>query len=157
MSQTNFTKIAVITASSWNTEITKSAEQSFITTLTGKGISENSIDVFEVPGSLEIPLIGQQCLQGEYDLAVGIGFVVNGLIYRHEFVGQEVVRGVVDVSLKTNKPFLSVVLTPQAFQEHLQDNIDFFVKHMVKKGQEAANAAMMMLELTETANLKQVA
>jgi 6,7-dimethyl-8-ribityllumazine synthase len=86
---------------------------------------------------------------GDYDLAVGVGFVVNGLVYRHEFVGQEVVRGIVDVSLRTNKPFLSVVLTPQAFQEHLPENTEFFVKHMIVKGQEAANAAQIMMGLRD--------
>jgi 6,7-dimethyl-8-ribityllumazine synthase len=111
------------------------------------GFAANQMDVFKVPGSLEIPLVGQQCLQNGYDLAVGIGFVVNGLIYRHEFVGQEVVRGIVDVSLRTNKPFLSVVLTPQAYQEHLDENTDFFVHHMVTKGKEAASAALQMLDL----------
>ena len=141
-------KIAIISAS-WNEEIVQSAEDSFIQSLTEKGYSKNQIDVIKVPGSLEIPLVGQQCLQGDYDLAVGIGFVVNGLIYRHEFVGQEVVRGIVDVSLRINKPFLSVVLTPQAFQEHEPANVKFFVEHMVQKGQEAANAADMMLSLNQ--------
>ena len=139
-------KIAIISAQ-WNHEIVQSAEDSFIKTMQENGYAANQMDVFKAPGSLEIPLIGQKCLQEGYDLAVGIGFVVNGLIYRHEFVGQEVVRGIVDVSLRTNKPFLSVVLTPQAFQEHSQENIDFFVRHMVVKGQEAASAAMKMLDL----------
>lgn len=137
-------KIAIISAS-WNEEIVQSAEDSFIAAMTEKGYNPLQIDVIKVPGSLEIPLVGQQCLQGDYDLAVGIGFVVNGLIYRHEFVGHEVVRGIIDVSLKTNKPFLSVVLTPQAFQEHNELNVKYFVDHMVVKGQEAANAADMML------------
>lgn len=143
-------KIAVISAS-WNEEIVQSAEDSFIKSMTEKGFDKSQIDVIKVPGSLEIPLVGQRCLEGQYDLAVGIGFVVNGLIYRHEFVGQEVVRGIVDVSLKTNKPFLSVVLTPQSYQEHLQENTDFFVKHMITKGQEAANAADMMLGMEKQA------
>ncbi len=143
-------KIALISAS-WNTEIVQSAENSFIKSMEKKGYKSDQIDVIKVPGSLEIPFMGQRCLEGDYDLAIGIGFVVNGLIYRHEFVGQEVVRGIVDVSLKTNKPFLSVVLTPQSYQEHLPENTEFFVKHMVTKGQEAANAANMMLSMDQKA------
>ena len=139
-------KIALISAK-WNERIVQSAEESFIKTMQENGFAANQMDIFKVPGSLEIPLVGQQCLQNGYDMAVGIGFVVNGLIYRHEFVGQEVVRGIVDVSLRTNKPFLSVVLTPQAYQEHLEENTDFFVRHMVTKGKEAASAALQMLDL----------
>ena len=145
-------KIAVISAS-WNNDIVRSGEESFITALKEKGFDANQIDVIKVPGSLEIPLIGQKCLQNGYDLAIGIGFVVNGLLYRHDFVGQEEVRGIVDVSLKTHKPFLSMVLTPQAYQEHLTENTEFFIKHMITKGKEAANAAAIMLSM-QSAQLK---
>ncbi|MCB9965067.1 MAG: 6,7-dimethyl-8-ribityllumazine synthase [Rhodospirillales bacterium] len=148
-------KIAVISAS-WHTDIVDSAEHAFIQAMQEKGYARSQIDIIKVPGSLEIPLVGQQCLQEGYDLAVGIGFVVNGLIYRHEFVGQEVVRGIVEVSLKTGKPFLSVVLTPQAFQEHSPENIRFFADHMVTKGREAAGAADMMLSM-QGARLKKAA
>ena len=139
-------KIAVLSAS-WNVEIVNSAEKSFIEAMVSKGFKAEQIDVFKVPGSLEIPLAGKMALEGDYDLAVGIGFVVNGGIYRHEFVGHTVVQSILDVSLETRKPFLSVVLTPQAFNEDLEIYEEMYVKHMVKKGEEAANAAARMLEV----------
>lgn len=135
-------KIAVITAS-WNEEIVESARDSFITAIGKKA----QVDVFKVPGSLEIPLTGKWALDGDYDVAVGIGFVVNGGIYRHEFVAHTVVQSILDVSIATGKPFLSVVLTPQAFNEDSPQYQDMFVKHMVLKGEEAAKAALRMLDV----------
>lgn len=151
-------KIAVITAS-WNTEIVDSGEASFIEAMEARGFSRDSIEVIKVPGSLEIPLVGKKALENGFDIAVGIGFVVNGGIYRHEFVGHTVVQSILDVQLQTGKPFLSVVLTPQAFNEELDVYVEMFEKHMVKKGQEAAEACARMLEVSDqfSSDVKQAA
>jgi 6,7-dimethyl-8-ribityllumazine synthase len=140
-------KIAVLTAS-WHTDIVDSAENSFIEAMVAKGYTRDQIDVIKVPGALEIPLAGKLALENGYDIAVGIAFVVDGQIYRHEFVGHTVVQSILDVSLATNKPFLSVVLTPQSFNEDLDLYIDMYAKHMVAKGQEAAGACDRMLDVT---------
>lgn len=139
-------KIAVLSAS-WHVDIVNSAEASFIEALKAKGYSESQIDVIKVPGALEIPLAGKLALENGYDIAVGIAFVVDGQVYRHEFVGHTVVQSILDVSLETNKPFLSVVLTPQGFNEDLPVYEEMYVKHMVVKGQEAADACARMLEV----------
>lgn len=137
-------KIAVLSAS-WNEKIVQSGEDNFIQAIKASDQGDAQIDVFKVPGSLEIPLAGKRALDNGYDIAVGIGLVVNGGIYRHEFVGHTVVQSILDVQLQTNKPFLSVVLTPQAYCEHLDIYEDMYVKHMIKKGQEAANACLGMM------------
>ncbi len=139
-------KIAVLSAK-WHENIIQSGEDSFIKAMIDAGYSEANIDVIKVPGALEIPLVGQKLLENNYDLAVGISFIVNGLIYSHQFVAQSVVDGIVNVSLKTGKPFLSVCLAPQAFSESSPENEQFFVNHFVKKGEEAAVAADDMLAL----------
>ena len=137
-------KIAVISAN-WSKEIVESAENAFIASMEKAGFPAGNIDVFKAPGSLEIPLMGQKLLEEGYDLAVGIGFIVNGGIYRHEFVAQAVVDGIVNVSLKTGKPFLSVAISPQKFDENSAEDEKWFIDHFVIKGREAASAAQMML------------
>ena len=57
------------------------------------------------------------------------GLVVDGGIYRHEFVTQAVIDALMRVQLETDVPVLSAVLTPQQFHAH------FLVK-----GAEAARA-----------------
>lgn len=141
-------KIAVLSAS-WNVDIVQAAEDSFKAAIS-KNAPDATVDVFKVPGSLEIPLAGKRALENGYDIAVGIGFVVNGGIYRHEFVGHTVVQSILDVQLQTNKPFLSVVLTPQAYCEHLETYTEMFVKHMDVKGKEAAKACLGMINALQS-------
>ncbi len=138
-------KIAVISAG-WHNRIVESAEKAFVAAMEKGGFPASSVDIFKAPGALEIPLMGKALLEKGYDVAVGIGFIVNGGIYRHDFVAQAVVDGIVNVSLQTGKPFLSVALAPITYTEGLDVHEDFFEKHMVKKGEEAAEAALQMLD-----------
>ena len=78
---------------------------------------------------------------GRYDAIVACGFVVDGGIYRHEFVAQAVINGLMRVQLDTDVPVFSVVLTPQHFHEHEQHR-QFFLDHFIEKGAEAARACL---------------
>lgn len=140
-------KIAILSAS-WHTDIVESAENSFIKMMGENGIGRGQIQIIKVPGALEIPLAGQMALENGFDLALGIGFVVDGGIYAREYVAHCVIQGIVDVSIKTGKPFLSTVMTPQKFEEGNKKHEAWFVDHMVIKGQEAAQACLRMLELS---------
>ena len=72
-----------------------------------------------VPGSFEIPLHAQRLAGiGRYAAIVGAGFVVDGGIYRHEFVAEAVINGLMRVQLDTDTPVISMVLTPHHFHEH---------------------------------------
>ena len=76
---------------------------------------------------------------------VACAFVVDGGIYRHEFVADTVVSALMDVQLKTEVPVFSVVLTPHHFHE-IADHVTFFTEHFVKKGAEAADAVHLTLK-----------
>ena len=67
--------------------------------------------------------------------------VVDGGIYRHEFVAHAVIDGLMRVQLDTGIPVISAVLTPKEFHEHA-DHLKFFSDHFVKKGVEAARACL---------------
>ena len=71
--------------------------------------------------------------------------MVDGGIYRHEFVAQAVVSAFMQVGLETGVPVLSVSLTPQAYQETEAHN-GFFSNHFVGKGEEAARAVVGTLD-----------
>ena len=103
------------------------------------------IDVHEVPGAFEIPLLAQRLAQrGETQAIVACALVVDGGIYRHEFVASAVIDGLMRVQLDTGTPVLSVVLTPKDFHEHATHQ-DFFARHFVAKGAEAARACAQTL------------
>jgi len=130
-------KIAII-AARWHADIVDSAVASIIKNLEGF-----DVDVVTVPGALEIPLKGKQLMKSGYDAVIGVAFVVDGGIYEHRFVGHAVLNGLMDVQLEQEKPFFSVILTPQKFNEKSADDIQWFTDHMVIKGEEAANAVRL--------------
>jgi 6,7-dimethyl-8-ribityllumazine synthase len=71
-----------------------------------------------VPGSLEIPLVAKRLAgSGRYGAIVCAGLIVDGGIYRHEFVAATVLEAMMRVQLEAGVPVISAVLTPQRFHE----------------------------------------
>ena len=139
------TRIAFI-QSGWHADIVNKGRDAFLAEMRILGTQPESIDVFEVPGAFEIPLHAQKLARtGRYAAIVACGFVVNGGIYRHDFVADAVISGLMKVQLDSGIPVFSVVLTPLHFHEH-DDHQQFFAAHFVTKGTEAARACMQTLE-----------
>ena len=72
------------------------------------------------------------------------GFVVDGGIYRHEFVAQAVLQGIVQTSLETEVPILSAVRTPHHFHDHADTRTSFERTWRPKK--ELAAACLSIIE-----------
>ena len=105
-------------------------------------IPRDQIDVFDVPGAFEMPLLARDlAASGRYAAVVAAAFVVDGGIYRHDFVAQAVVDGLMRATLDTGVPVLSVSLTPHHYQETDHHNA-IYREHFVEKGREAAEAAL---------------
>jgi 6,7-dimethyl-8-ribityllumazine synthase len=126
--------------SSWHREVVMECQAAFLAEAEARHIPRSAIDVFEVPGSFEIPLHAQILAKTRrYTAIVAAGLVVDGGIYRHEFVADTVIKALMDVQLRTEVPVFSAVLTPQQFHES-QAHLDFFRKHFAIKGIEVAEA-----------------
>ena len=130
----------------WHTEITDHCKTAFIAEVTKHGYRTDDLKFFSAPGSLEIPLMAKKLAKtGKYAAVCVSGFVVDGGIYRHEFVAQAVLQGIVQTSLETEVPILLAVLTPHHFYEHAVHQ-EFFREHMVTKGTELAHACLSIIE-----------
>jgi 6,7-dimethyl-8-ribityllumazine synthase len=126
--------------SEWHCEIVDRCRDAFLQEITNLGVDERQIDLFRVPGAFEIPLHAKRLASsGHYAAIVGVGFVVDGGIYRHDFVAEAVINGLMRVQLDTDIPVISAVLTPHHFHDH-SDHADFFAEHFAVKGVEAAQA-----------------
>lgn len=137
-------KIAFIQGN-WHTDIVGQSREGFIEECVKAGLQETDIEIFDVPGGLEIPLMAKKLAEtGKYACITGSAFVVNGGIYRHDFVAHAILQGIMRVQLDTGVPVMSVVLTPHHFHEH-EEHENYYFKHMRKKGAEAAEACLMML------------
>src|ERR1700758_1300733 len=126
--------------SAWHRDVVEECRNAFIAEAEARHIPRAAIDVFEVPGSFEIPLHVQILAKTRrYTAIVAAGLVVDGGIYRHEFVADTVIKALMEVQLRTEGPVFSAVLTPQQFHES-QAHLDFFRKHFATKGVEVAEA-----------------
>ncbi len=100
----------------WHKEIVDQSRKGFVAEMIIQGYQESDIDFFEVGGAFEIPLHAKLLAEsGRYAGIVAAGLVVDGGIYRHEFVAQSVISGLMQVQLETEVPVFSVVLTPHHF------------------------------------------
>jgi 6,7-dimethyl-8-ribityllumazine synthase len=137
--------IAII-SSMWHADLVSRAREAFINDLTSHGWTLDALQAHDVPGAFEIPLLAQTLARrGDVAAILACALVVDGGIYRHDFVAGAVIDGLMRVQLDTGIPIFSVVLTPQAFHEHA-DHRDFFSEHLVKKGEEAARACRHVLQ-----------
>ena len=130
----------------WHRDIVVEAHTGFVEAMTAAGFPPEAIETYETPGAFEIPLHAQALARtGRYAAIVAAAFVVDGGIYRHEFVAETVVGALMQVQLATETPVFSVVLTPHHFHEH-DVHRRFFHDHFRVKGAEAAKACTATLE-----------
>ncbi|MBM7414142.1 MULTISPECIES: 6,7-dimethyl-8-ribityllumazine synthase [Nocardiaceae] len=136
---TDATPSVAFVQATWHRELVDRVRQGFVREF------GRDVDTFEVPGAFEIPLHAKRlALTGRYSAVVAAALVVDGGIYRHDFVETAVIDGLMRVQLDTDVPVFSVVLTPHHFHEHA-DHTNFFAEHLEKKGVEAASAVVRTL------------
>ena len=130
----------------WHADIVDRAHEGFLAEA-ARILPGAKVETFDVPGAFEMPLLAKKlALTGKYDGIVAAAFVVDGGIYRHDFVSAAVVNGLMTVGLETQVPCFSVSLTPHNYQP-VDVMTEFFRDHFVKKGAEAAEAVRQVLDL----------
>ena len=127
---------------SWHADIVHRGRDAFLAEMARHGVPAAQIDVIALPGAYEIPLHAQVLARaGRHAAIVACGLVVDGGIYRHDFVASAVIDGLMRVQLDTGVPVFSAVLTPHHFHEHAEHQ-RYFAEHFVVKGTEAAQACL---------------
>jgi 6,7-dimethyl-8-ribityllumazine synthase len=132
--------------SNWHKNIVDKLKDSCLETLVDAGVNQSNIDIVEVPGALEIPL--QAKLRAEtkrYSIIIVAGLIVDGGIYRHEFVADAIIKGIMDIQLDTSIPIIHSIMTPIHFHES-GEHEEFFLRHFESKGAEAANACLQTIK-----------
>ena len=130
----------------WHADIVDRAYEGFTARLAELGIDAD-VDSFDVPGAFEMPLLAKKLGEtGRYDGIAAAALVVDGGIYRHDFVAAAVVNGLMEAQMATGTPVFSVSLTPHHFQPKTEHE-SFYFEHFVGKGREAADAAVQTWRL----------
>src|ERR1700685_916821 len=87
-------------------------------TLAHAGVTD--VDVFDVPGAFELPLIAQYAAEcGRFDAVVCLGAVIRGETGHYDYVCGEAARGIQDVQLRTGVPCGFGVLTVDTMEQAL--------------------------------------
>ena len=137
-------RIAVLKAS-WHSDIVDRAVLGFTKKLEANEWFNGEIEIFELPGAFELPLQAQLLAKtGTYQAIVACALVVDGGIYRHDFVASSVIDGLMRVQLDTGTPVISTVMTPHNFHD-CAEHRDFFAAHFEVKGREAAQVCLQLL------------
>ena len=137
-------KIAFIKAG-WHSDIVDQAYTGFVEQLEADNAGYDVIS-FTVPGAFEMPLLAKRLAKKGYDAVVAAALVVDGGIYRHDFVAAAVVDGLMSAQLETDVPMFSVSLSPHHFHANAE-HVEFYTGHFLKKGAEAATAVQQVLSL----------
>lgn len=131
----------------WNHKVTHALMQGAYDTLIKHGAKTEDIIVKTVPGAFELTLGGQYLAKySEVDAVICIGCVIQGDTKHFDFICDAVAKGITDLNIKHNIPFIFGVLTPNT-QEQAEDRAGG--KHG-NKGDEAAVTAIKMLGLKQS-------
>ena len=124
--------------SSWHRDVVAECWEAFAREIVVRGVAASQVDLFEVPGSFEIPLHVQTLAKTRrYTAIVAAGLVVDdGLT---GFVAETVIGALMDVQLRTEVPVFSAVATPHDFERGDQQT-ELFRRHFAAKGAEVAHA-----------------
>ena len=126
--------------SEWHEDIVDRCRDAFLAEITRLGVDAGEVDLFRVPGAFEIPLHAQRlAASGRYAAVVGAGLVVDGGIYRHEFVADAVVTGSCGSS-STPTSRSCRPCSPRTTSTSTPCTTAFFAEHLAVKGAEAARA-----------------
>ncbi len=133
-----------IVVSEWNNEITESLYDGAIKTLLDSKAKEENIIRINVPGSFELPLGAQSLfIQHKVDAVICLGCVIQGETRHFEFICDAVSKGLMDLSIKHNVPFVFGMLTTNTMDQAKERAGG---KHG-NKGVEAAATALKMVEM----------
>lgn len=105
------------------------------------GIAEHAISLHPVPGSFEIPLLGEALAHaGVVDALMAFGIIVQGDTHHARLLADQSTRGLMDVQLKYRIPFAFEILYVHDVKQVIERSTG-----EGNKGREAANAVLRSL------------
>ena len=101
-----------IIRSRFNEEVTKRLLEGALEALRKAGARDDAINVVQVPGAFEIPLVAARMARTRrYDALICLGAVIRGETPHFEYISAEVSRGIARVAYDSGVPVIFGVLT----------------------------------------------
>lgn len=131
----------------WNRHITEPLRDGAIAVFDDYGVA---YETFQVPGAVELTYAASRLSENsKYDAIVVLGCVIRGGTPHFDYVCQSVTQGVTSLNSQAITPVIFGLLTVDNEQQAL-DRIGGPAGH---KGREAAEAAILMFDFDEQANI----
>lgn len=133
-------KIGIV-CSKYNRLITDRLLEGAINLLKQVDVDEDSIDIYLVPGSFEIPVVLERVLaMGKYDAVVCLGTLIRGETPHFEYIATHVTKSILDLSVKYRIPVTFGIITANTPEEAID-------RAGMKMGNKGAEAALHAVEL----------
>ncbi|MFQ5488426.1 MAG: 6,7-dimethyl-8-ribityllumazine synthase [Gammaproteobacteria bacterium] len=105
------------------------------------GVAADAIEVVQVPGAFELPLLVKRMAASKrYDAVIALGAVIRGGTPHFEYVAGACVRGLAEVALQCDAPVAFGVLTVDTIEQAIE-------RAGTKAGNKGAEAALSALEM----------
>lgn len=133
-------KFAII-VSRFNEFITNRLVEGALDCITRHGGDPDTIDVYWVPGSFEIPPVASHIVKSKkYHAVLCLAAVIRGGTAHFEYVASEVTKGIAQVSLNSGSPVIYGVLTCDTIEEAIE-------RAGTKQGNKGWDAALSGIEM----------
>jgi 6,7-dimethyl-8-ribityllumazine synthase len=140
-------RFAVI-ASRWNDFITSRLLEGALDALDRLGAGDDSVEVYKVPGSFEIPLLALKVAEsGKFDAVICVGTIIRGQTPHFDYIAGEVTKGIAQAGMQTGVPVVYGIVTADS----LEQAIDRAGAKQGNKGFEAAMSAVELVNLYKEA------
>lgn len=131
-----------IAVAQWNGHITSELCRGAVETLLANGFKKKDIDIYPVPGAVELTFAASQIIEAScHDAVIVFGCVIKGDTPHFDYVCQSVTQGITALNADCDTPVIFGLLTVNDEQQAL-DRIGGSHGH---KGREAAEAAIAMI------------
>lgn len=136
-----------IVCSKFNEFVTSKLLNGCLKTLNEKGIKENQIDLFKVPGAFEIPTIAKNLIDlKKYDAIICLGCVIRGETPHFDYICNAVSNEIARLGSTYGVPVIFGIVTA----EDTNQAIERAGGKIGNRGSEAALAALDMINLKVT-------
>ena len=129
-------KIGIV-VSRFNNDITEEMSSLCLDRLFEIGIKQTNIEIINVPGSFEIPVVISKNIK-KYDGFVALGSIIKGETPHFDFISQSVTDSIMQLSINSKKPIGNgIITTLNKKQAKIRS---------LTKGKEAAQAVLSVLD-----------
>jgi 6,7-dimethyl-8-ribityllumazine synthase len=130
-----------IVASRFNGFIVESLVAGAVDALKRHGVQESQLELIQVPGAYEMPLVTRRLARRQdIDAVIALGCVIRGGTPHFDYVAGECAKGVAQGAMETDKPVIFGVLTLDTIEQAIE-------RSGTKAGNKGADAAMTALEM----------